>query len=125
MSRSPQSTLCAVGGACGCKQGSSRGSPIGPRVSSPPATWDLLHAAAGEVAKMRVNDEEYGHQHNRGLLVPRRKPAPVAVPLKNVHAGAGFYSHSSISHQQFQAAQVSRWNGNIMCHRRRAGFPIS
>lgn len=109
MAGSPQSTLCAVGGGCGCKQGSSRGSPIGPsRVSSPPATWDLLYAAAGEVAKMRLNDEDYGYQQGRGLLAPPRKPSPISVPVKNPNTDAGFYTNHSISHPQFQATQVSR-----------------
>jgi hypothetical protein len=45
---SPQSTLCAVGRMCGCRQGSSRGSSNG---SSPPATWDMLYEAAGEVER--------------------------------------------------------------------------
>ncbi|KAM0985662.1 hypothetical protein ACFX13_013123 [Malus domestica] len=69
-SDSPQSTLCAVGSGCGCGQGLSRGSP---NAQSPPATWDLLHAAAGEVAKMRINQ-------SRGLLGPPRKPSPIRTP---------------------------------------------
>ncbi|RVX05986.1 hypothetical protein CK203_018662 [Vitis vinifera] len=89
MAGSPQSTLCAVGGGCGCKQASSRGSPISPsQVSSPPATWDLLYAAAGEVAKIRMNDEEYGYQQSRGLLAPPRKPSPISVPVKNANTDA-------------------------------------
>jgi len=40
--------LCAVGCCCGCRQGSSHGSPNG---SSPPATWDLLYEATGEVER--------------------------------------------------------------------------
>ena len=46
LSGSSQSTLCAVGCRCSCRQGSSRGSPNG---SSPLATWDLLYEVAGEV----------------------------------------------------------------------------
>ncbi|KAK9055497.1 hypothetical protein SSX86_026580 [Deinandra increscens subsp. villosa] len=58
MAGSPQSTLC------GCKNGSSRGSP---NCTSPPAasaeanrhqtSWDLLYAAAGELARMRMVEE--------------------------------------------------------------------
>ncbi|KAL9378021.1 hypothetical protein Peur_029356 [Populus x canadensis] len=48
LSGSPQSMLCAVRCRCGCRQGSSHGSPNG---SSPPATWDLLYEAAGEVER--------------------------------------------------------------------------
>ena len=110
MAGSPQSTLCVAGGGCGCKQGSSRGSPIGPsRVSSPPDAWDLLYAAAGEVANMRLNEEDYGYQQGRGLLAPPRKPSPISVPVKNANLDAGFYTNRSISHQLLQATQVSRW----------------
>jgi len=40
--------LCAVGRCCGCRQGSSHGSP---NESSPPATWDLMYEATGEVER--------------------------------------------------------------------------
>lgn len=119
MAGSPQSTLCAVGGGCGCKQGSNRGSPISPsQVSSPPATWDLLYAAAGEVAKIRMNDEEYGYQQSRGLLAPPRKPSPISVPVKNANTDAGFYSNHSVSHQQFQATQFQHLKQQQMMKQR-------
>ncbi|KAM2954539.1 hypothetical protein FF1_032805 [Malus domestica] len=92
---SPQSTLCAVGSGCGCGQGSSRGSP---NAQSPPATWDLLHAAAGEVAKMRINQ-------SRGLLGPPRKPSPVSVPTNNHPDAAYYYHQQSLSHKHLRAAQ--------------------
>ncbi|GAY49800.1 hypothetical protein CUMW_121880 [Citrus unshiu] len=116
VSGSPQSTLCTVGRGCGCRQGSSRGSPgCQSQVSSPPETWDLLYAAAGEVARMRMNEESYGyHQHNGGLLCPPRKPSPISVPLKNHHpnhfdAAGGIYSrqHQLLSHQR-----LTRSNSN-------------
>lgn len=115
MSGSPQSTLCTVGRGCGCRQGSSRGSPgCQSQVSSPSETWDLLYAAAGEVARMRMNEESYGyHQHNGGLLCPPRKPSAISVPLKNHHpnhfdSAGGIYSrqHQLLSHQRLQATQV-------------------
>lgn len=117
VSGSPQSTLCTVGRGCGCRQGSSRGSPgCQSQVSSPPETWDLLYAAAGEVARMRMNEESYGyHQHNGGLLCPPRKPSPISVPLKNHHpnhfdAAGGIYSrqHQLLSHQRLQATQFQQ-----------------
>ncbi|KAL9426143.1 hypothetical protein AB3S75_033007 [Citrus x aurantiifolia] len=117
VSGSPQSTLCTVGRGCGCGQGSSRGSPgCQSQVSSPPETWDLLYAAAGEVARMRMNEESYGyHQHNGGLLGPPRKPSPISVPLKNHHpnhfdAAGGIYSrqHQLLSHQRLQATQFQQ-----------------
>lgn len=117
VSGSPQSTLCTVGRGCGCRQGSSRGSPgCQSQVSSPPETWDLLYAAAGEVARMRMNEESYGyHQHNGGLLCPPRKPSPISVPLKNHHpnhfdSAGGIYSrqHQLLSHQRLQATQFQQ-----------------
>lgn len=117
VSGSPQSTLCTVGRGCGCRQGSSRGSPgCQSQVSSPSETWDLLYAAAGEVARMRMNEESYGyHQHNGGLLCPPRKPSPISVPLKNHHpnhfdSAGGIYSrqHQLLSHQRLQATQFQQ-----------------
>ncbi|XP_022966595.1 uncharacterized protein LOC111466227 [Cucurbita maxima] len=98
-SGSPQSTLCTVGSGCGCKQSSSRGSPNAQSLGShPQLTLDLLYAAAGEVSKMRMNEEAYNFVNNRGHSVPPRKPSPVSVPLKNRDTDAGVY-------QQLQASQ--------------------
>ncbi|CAK7333625.1 unnamed protein product [Dovyalis caffra] len=108
VSGSPQSTLCAVGSGCGCRQGSSRGSPDG---SSPPATWDLLYAAAGEVERMRMNNEERCGFKNRsrGLLGPPRKPSPISIPLKNPNSDVSLYQHQqSLSYQKLQASQFQQ-----------------
>ncbi|XP_039047628.1 uncharacterized protein LOC120188188 [Hibiscus syriacus] len=68
--------------------------------SSPPETWDLLYAAAGEVARMPVNEEAYGVFNNRGLL---RSPA---TKLSQNFDVSGFYPHpQSLSHQKLHAAQ--------------------
>ncbi|OMO97344.1 hypothetical protein COLO4_14683 [Corchorus olitorius] len=105
LSGSPQSTLCGLGNGCGCKQGSSRGSPnCQSRVSSPPGTWDLLYAAAGEVARMRMNEESYGGFNNRGLLGP---PARKASP--NLDVSSYYPPHQSFSHhQKLQATQFQQ-----------------
>ncbi|BBH06209.1 hypothetical protein Prudu_017789 [Prunus dulcis] len=102
VSGSPQSTLCPAGSGCGCGLGSSRGSP---NAHSPPATWDLLHAAAGEVAKMHID-------HSRGFLGPPRKPSPPvpAAPLSSNpnNPDVGFYFHQqSLSHKHLQATQAA------------------
>ncbi|KAG2690707.1 hypothetical protein I3760_09G202200 [Carya illinoinensis] len=104
ISGSPQSTLCAMGSGCGCKQGSSHGSPnCASQVSSQPATWDLLYAAAGEVARMRMDEEIYGLNHGSGLLGPLRKPSPDTISVKNdSNADVGIFSNQSLSHQQLQ-----------------------
>lgn len=120
MSSSPQSTLCGGVGGCGCKQGSSRGSP---NCLSPPsvaagakpnaAAWDLLYAAAGEIARMRMAEEAVYNQ-GRGLLGPPRKPGPISLPLKNPNPNfnpnlnPNFGVHPrSLSYHQLQAQQVS------------------
>ncbi|KAL5550201.1 hypothetical protein UlMin_000377 [Ulmus minor] len=103
LSGSPQSTLCALGGGCRCGQESSRESPNAhSRALAPPATWDLLHAAAGEVAKMSICQEDPGFYHNRGFFAPARKPSPVALHPRNTNPDAAFY------HKQFQAAQFQQ-----------------
>lgn len=108
---SPQSTLCAVGsGCCGCRQGSSRGSPNGTsHVSSPPGTWDLLYAAAGEVARMRMNEDGLGYNYNRGLLNTPNKPSPL-LKNQNQKLDSGFYSTQtpSLIQQQVQVTQMQR-----------------
>ncbi|TYI11125.1 hypothetical protein ES332_A09G189700v1 [Gossypium tomentosum] len=103
LSSSPQSTLCALPSGCGCKQGSSRASPnCQSRVSSPPGTWDLLYAAAGEVERLRMNEEGYGGFNNRGLLgPPARKPSP------NLDV-SGFYTQQSLSHNKLRTTHFQQ-----------------
>ncbi|KAM7531921.1 hypothetical protein LguiB_035331 [Lonicera macranthoides] len=114
MDGSPQSTLCSVFG----KQGSSRGSTnCSSQVSSPPSAplgtnrsdvaWDLLYAAADEVAKMRVSEERAGgYYQNRAILGATQKPSPISVPLKNPNPNSGF--HSNRLHHQLQANQFEQ-----------------
>ncbi|GAU41846.1 hypothetical protein TSUD_177570 [Trifolium subterraneum] len=113
---SPQSTLCALGSGCNCRKGSSQGSsPTGIcEDSSSKATWDLLHAAAGEVERMRMNLQSYNLPNtttNEQLFVPPRKPSPVAVTLPSKINNTvstnemGFFTQQSLSHQQLQIAQ--------------------
>ncbi|KAK8613150.1 hypothetical protein V6N13_100923 [Hibiscus sabdariffa] len=91
-SSSPRSTLCSLRSGCGCMQGSSRGSLTGKsRVSSPPGTWDLLNAAAAEVAYGGVN---------RGLL---RSPA-TKLP-QNVDVSGFWPPPQSLIRQKMQAAK--------------------
>ncbi|CAL2268224.1 unnamed protein product [Prunus armeniaca] len=116
VSGSPQSTLCPAGSGCGCGLGSSRGSP---NAHSPPATWDLLHAAAGEVAKMRIDQ-------SRGLLGPPRKPSPPvpAAPLSSNpnNPDVGFYFHQpSLSHKHLQATQFQRLRQQQMLKEQNSG----
>lgn len=121
MSSSPQSTLCAFGSGCGCGKGSSQGSPDGVcKLSSAKTTWDLLHAAAGEVERMRLKQEGYAFNHQNGNLIPQRKPSPV-IPLPSKTTTStpnpdmgGFYTQQhSLSHQRLQIAQVRKSNHTL------------
>lgn len=85
MAGSPQSTLCDVGvRGYGCRQSSSHGSPNGPSPldSQSPETWDLLYAAAGEVARMKMEkiDETNGCYPSRGFSGLLKKPGLVEPP---------------------------------------------
>lgn len=85
---SPQSILSGIGSWSGRSGGSGDGSPNGSsRVPSPTTTpfkstndaWDVLYAAAGEVARLKMNDlvsSKYDFQ-NRGVL--GGFPPPVAA----------------------------------------------
>ncbi|KAF8397408.1 hypothetical protein HHK36_016324 [Tetracentron sinense] len=108
LSGSPQSTLCALGSW----SGSSRGSPNGPsQVSSPPSTpmnvkddaWDLLYVAAGQVVRMKMNNDESMYNHGRGLLDPPRKPDPISAPLKDPNVGV--FTNQVLTYQQLQNTQ--------------------
>ncbi|KAK4270408.1 hypothetical protein QN277_023446 [Acacia crassicarpa] len=106
LSGSPQSTLSAFGSECGHRKGSSsHGSPnSASQASSPTATWDLLRAAVGEVERMKMNEDGYDFNRQRGMA-PSRKPSPVTLPVKNLNPDVGFYSQPSLSHHQLQIAQ--------------------
>ncbi|KAI3447730.1 hypothetical protein Pfo_004395 [Paulownia fortunei] len=117
LSGSPQSTLC------GCKPG-SRGSPNSvSRGCSPPGAkdalgWDLLYAAAGEVARMRMVEETaafYSAKH----FAPPPKPSPFTVPQRNPNPASGFYPNQTqtqthLSYQQFQAAKFQQMKQHQM-----------
>ncbi|KAI0519085.1 hypothetical protein KFK09_006525 [Dendrobium nobile] len=104
MATSPQSTLCDSG----IWSASNEGSPNGPsQVSSPPSTpleqrkddaWDILYAAAGQVGRMKQNEQRV---NGRGLLIPPKKPPTY------VESPATLYrSYNQIlAQQQLQAAQ--------------------
>ncbi|KAK8617221.1 hypothetical protein V6N13_080139 [Hibiscus sabdariffa] len=100
-SSSPRSTLCPLRSGCGCMQGSSRGSPTGKsRVSTPSGTWDLLNAAAGEVACGGFNG---------GLL-----RSPATKLFQNVDVSCFCPPPQSLSRQKMQAAQLQLLKQQLM-----------
>ncbi|KAL9153074.1 hypothetical protein ABFS82_10G025100 [Erythranthe guttata] len=108
LSGSPQSTLC------GCKPASSQSSPnSASRVSTPPdekdvAGWDLLYAAAGEVARIRMSDETTPF-HSAKLFPPtlNPNPSPIAVPVQK-NTNNQTQTQAQISYLQFQATRFQR-----------------
>ena len=79
LSGSSQSTLCAVGRRCSCRQGSSHGSLNG---SSPLATWDLLYEVAGEVERT-IGFESVWKEKNR-TKINRFEPVFGSVRFKKI-----------------------------------------
>ncbi|XP_042518344.1 uncharacterized protein LOC122092090 isoform X2 [Macadamia integrifolia] len=114
LSGSPQSALCGVESWSAYSAGSSRGSPNGPsQASSPPSTpmngkndaWDLLFAAAGQVVRMKMNDDIPDCYQGSGLLGPPRKHVPVSS-IKNPNAP--FSSNQALTHHQLQKNKFHR-----------------
>lgn len=94
MAGSPQSTLSGFGSWSAWSTVSSDGSPNGPsQAPSPPSTpfggdintWDLIYAAAGQVARLKMNN------HGDGVIGPSQKSSNLVPSTKNT----GLYSHAS------------------------------
>jgi hypothetical protein len=109
MSGSPQSTLCGL-------QASGEDSPNGgaSQVSSPPSSplekqpanpWDLLHEAAGQVARLPTKSIPVPKPNNNPVVAP--PPPKPAAPL----LPAPKYNNS---HAQRQA-QIARVSSSL-CH---------
>ncbi|XP_022138921.1 uncharacterized protein LOC111009981 [Momordica charantia] len=96
---SPQSTLSGFG-----SWSASDGSPSGPsQAPSPPTTpfggenntWDLIYAAAGQVARLKLNGE--------GLIAPPQSSSDLVPPIQKHLIGAGFHSQASPFGTEFQS----------------------
>ncbi|RDX85164.1 hypothetical protein CR513_33683, partial [Mucuna pruriens] len=111
LARSPQSILSGMGSWSGRSGGSGDGSPNGSsRVPSPTTTpfmgtndaWDVLYAAAGQVARLKMNDEassKFDFQ-NRGLL------GGLPPPLVAENAFFANQGVSQVRYQQVRPEQV-------------------
>lgn len=111
---SPQSTPSGIGSWSGRSAVSSNGSPNGSsRFPSPPTTpfgasndtWDLIYAAAGQVARLKMSGEspKYNHQ-NRGLLTPPKLKTEASMAKGS---NVGLYSNHGLAHNLPQTTQVS------------------
>lgn len=115
MAGSPQSTLTGIGSWSGLSGGeSSDGSPNGStRVPSPTTVpcstgndaWEVLYAAAGQVAKLKMYDEGSSFE----LMNTRGLPPPTAVENR----AAALFSNPNSSHVQYQQQQVKQQCGSI------------
>lgn len=122
MSGSPQSTLSGIG------RWSNNGSPTGPssQVPSPPTTpfgaqndtWDLIYAAAGQVARLKMNGVDgaakFSSSNNgRGLLGPPRSPSPT---FPCVHNQSPFTQFQQVRQDQVLQPQCSSPWGKPVKH---------
>ncbi|KAI4306773.1 hypothetical protein L6164_030021 [Bauhinia variegata] len=121
VARSPQSTPSGTGSWSGRSAVSGDGSPNGhSQIPSPPTTpfsaknnaWDVIYAAAGEVARLKIYGEVSKYDFpNRELLGPRR--AATLVTAAKTHSSV-LYSNQSlnqpsqIQHQQLRPEQVQK-----------------
>ncbi|KAF7825602.1 uncharacterized protein G2W53_016766 [Senna tora] len=120
-SGSPQSTLCAFGSGCGCRKSSSEGSPTSAcQLSSQKATWELLHAAAGEVEKMKLNKEaSHGFNNNRSFLSFH----PVSLSASDSDPSDGvLFTPRSLTPQQIQVFQLQILKQQQMAKLRHPSF---
>ncbi|XVE52586.1 hypothetical protein DITRI_Ditri02bG0133600 [Diplodiscus trichospermus] len=109
MASSPQSTLSGLGSW----SASGNGSPNGPsQVPSPPTTpfpaqndtWDLIYAAAGQVARLKMSNEAPIYtDFNYGRALPK---TPIHAFMKN--SSSELYSSQSLSHN---LARTSQYHG--------------
>lgn len=111
MASSPQSTLSGIGSW----SVSSNGSPNGPsQVSSPPmtpfsaqndASWDLISAAAGQVARLKISSE--APKCSNDALYGRA--------FSNNNPTSGLYSNQSLSSPLFQSNQFQQQVSKPQC----------
>ncbi|XP_076955018.1 uncharacterized protein LOC143629692 isoform X2 [Bidens hawaiensis] len=106
MAGSPQSTLC------GCKYGSSRGSPKVVGDDRKQTSWELLYAAAGELARMRMVEEAASRYYN-----------PNKIGTHDLHyqqlqvAQVSTLKQQQIAKQYMQMMTVNRSRSEIGSHR--------
>lgn len=129
MSGSPQSTLCVL-------QASGEDSPTGgaSQVSSPPSSpleqqpadpWDLLHEAAGQVARLGIDSIPVPVVnpppiHGAGVAPPARKASPPLLPSPKPVGPYQYPPNNSLAQRQAQVARVS----SSVIHRLAQAFPL-
>ncbi|KAI9080694.1 hypothetical protein K1719_037360 [Acacia pycnantha] len=109
LARSPQSTLSGIRSWSGSSAVSGDRSPsIGSQVPSPTTTpfpskndlaWDVIYAAAGQVARLRMNSEMSKYDFQNGAFLGAPRP-----DIPKTQAPPSIYSNQSFL--QFQAQQA-------------------
>jgi hypothetical protein len=114
---SPQSTLCGLpkSGEESSNDGASKGNspPSSPLEQRPADPWELLYAAAGQVARMRAGNSgipvpstnELGFTAHGNLVPPARKPSPPQAAKVPASGYCHPFAHL-VTQRQMQAAQV-------------------
>ncbi|XP_044480172.1 uncharacterized protein LOC123206943 [Mangifera indica] len=123
MAGSPESSLSGIGSWSVSSGGSPNGSSS--LVSSPPTTpfgdenntWDLISAAAGQVARLKMSNEDFKCNYNnrgRGLIAP---PKATTSPLQVIeNPNFGLYSSQYVNFTPLQTNQyqmLSPQNGGL------------
>ncbi|KAK4377512.1 hypothetical protein RND71_003808 [Anisodus tanguticus] len=103
LSGSPQSTL-------NCP---SQASSL-PPVNRNDGVFDQFYAAAGEVARIRMEDAAGVHQTKTGLWYEKTSTVPVGPKSSNQNFGSFNSNQPSLSYPQLQVAQFKRLKQQIM-----------
>jgi len=114
MAGSPQSILCGLA-ASGEESPNGVASQVSSAPSSPleqqPADpWDVLHQAAGQVARLRSDSipvpKNAAAHHGHAIVVPAKQPAAPA-PAAPKAAGADYYQPNNLLEQRRKVAQFN------------------
>ena len=107
MAGSPQSILCGLP-ASGEESPNGVASPLEQQPADP---WDVLHQAAGQVARLRSDSipvpKNAAALLGHAVVVPAKQPAAPAPAPKA--AGADHYQPNNLLEQRRKVAQVSAW----------------
>ncbi|XP_028779732.1 uncharacterized protein LOC114752227 isoform X2 [Neltuma alba] len=110
LARSPQSTLSGIGSWSGSSAVSGDRSPsIGSQVPSPPTTpfpakndlaWDVIYAAAGQVARLKMNSEVSKYDFQNGAFLGAPRPAIPKTQAPSIYSNQSFLQAQQASQQQ-------------------------
>ncbi|KAL6503225.1 hypothetical protein OROHE_023854 [Orobanche hederae] len=111
LSGSPQSTLCGFKTDSGSSPNSSS-RVCSPQEAKDALSWDLLYAAAEEVARIRMAEETAAF-YSAKPYPPTEKPISLTLPQQKPNHASGFYSNQAqiqthLSYHHLQAAMLQQ-----------------